>query len=151
MERNIKQEMVARKFLNDSIEYNKSFSRGIRVNLGGSEMLFISGTASVDEKGTTFARGDFSLQVKRVFHNLTGLLESEGADWNNVVKTTCYLKSMKQYGEFNEIRNKFYRRQRVRPFPASVCVEARLCRPELLVEIEAIAILPVKQKKLDKK
>ncbi len=150
MGKTIKQEVVARKFLNDPIDYNKSFSRGIRINLGNSEMLFISGTASVDEKGKSFARGDFTLQLKRVFYNLTGLLKSEGADWNNVVKTTCYLKSMKQYGAFNATRNKFYQEQKIWPFPASVCVQAKLCRPELLVEIELIATIPLRSKNVKK-
>ncbi len=131
----------APKFLNEPIEYNKSFSRGIKINLGEATLLFISGTASINNKGKTCHPGNFLSQVKRTFVNLTGLLHSEGVSWHHVIQMRCYLKDMRYYVEFNEFRNKFYRRQKLNPLPASVCIEASLCRPELLVELEAIAIV----------
>lgn len=137
----IKRIMRAPEFLNEPREYNKSFSRGLRVELGNASILFISGTASVDEKGDTFLPGDFRGQLKRTFDNIRALLKSENATWHDVVKTGCYLKDMKYYDEFNRFRNRFYKREKLDPFPASTCVEAGLCRSELLVEIEAIAIL----------
>jgi len=48
---------------------------------------------------------------------------------------------MQYYEAFNKVRNQFYKQQRLHPFPASSCIEANLCRPDLLVEIEVIAIL----------
>lgn len=134
-------------FLNEPIEYGKSFSRGIRVNFDNYCILFISGTASVNHKGQTCHIGDFSAQAKRTFANITGLLKSEGASWNNVVKTRCYLKDMSNYKKFNICRNQFYKRMKLNPFPASVCVQVTLCRPELLVEIEAVAIVKFDKKK----
>ena len=131
----------APKFLNEPIEYNKSFSRGIKINLQDATLLFISGTASINNKGETCHPGNFLSQVKRTFVNLTGLLHSEGASWHHVIQTRCYLKDMRYYVEFNEFRNKFYRQQKLNPFPASVCIGASLCRPDLLVELEAIAIV----------
>ncbi len=74
-------------------------------------------------------------------HNIAGLLESEGADWHDVVRTTCYLADFRYYDRFNEVRNELYAESGLDPLPASTCVEARLCWPELLVEIEAIASL----------
>lgn len=128
-------------FLNEPIEYNKSFSRGMRVDLGKASFCFISGTASINEKGKSCYHHNFSGQVRRTFANLTALLESEGANWHDVVQTRCYLKNMKKYySSFNELRNSFYKQQGLMLFPASVCIEANLCRPELLVEIELIAI-----------
>lgn len=141
----LKKAVHARRVLNEPIEYNRSFSRGLRIDLGDFTMVFISGTASIDEKGKTYCPGDFSVQTKRTFHNITALLRSEGANWHDVVQTRCYLKDMRLYGEFNDFRNKFYKEQKLNPFPASVCIEAGLCRPELLVEIEAIAILKAPQ------
>lgn len=131
--------------LNEAYDYPQkvAFSRGIRVELDGCIMLFISGTASVDEKGRSAHPGDFEAQVRRTFTNLTGLLSVEGADWHDVVRTTCYLVDFRDYDRFNEIRNAFYAEQGLDPFPASTCVGARLCRPELLVEIEAVAIMPI--------
>jgi enamine deaminase RidA (YjgF/YER057c/UK114 family) len=80
--------------------------------------------------------------VRRTFTNIKALLESEGADWHDVVRTTCYLADFRTYDEFNEERNAFYAEEKLDPVPASTCIEARICRPELLVEIEAIAVIP---------
>jgi enamine deaminase RidA (YjgF/YER057c/UK114 family) len=85
--------------------------------------------------------GDFRAQVRRTFHNITGLLESEGATWKDIVRTTCYLRDIERdYEAFNEERTRFYQEQGLDPLPASTGIQAILCRPELLVEIEAIAI-----------
>jgi 2-iminobutanoate/2-iminopropanoate deaminase len=133
-----------KKVLNEAYDYEKkvSFVRGMRVELGDCVMLFISGTASVDEKGLSVHPGDLTAQTQRAFSNIKGLLESEGADWHDVVRTTCYLADFRYYDEFNAARNQFYEDERLDPLPASTCIEARICRPELLVEIEAIAMIP---------
>jgi enamine deaminase RidA (YjgF/YER057c/UK114 family) len=69
------------------------------------------------------------------------LLESEGATWKDVVRTTCYLRDIERdYSAFNEERTAFYAEQELDPLPASTGIQAILCRPELLVEIEAIAM-----------
>lgn len=136
-----KESMHAPDFLNEPTEYGKSFSRGIKMDVGEVTFLFISGTASVDEKGKTYSPNDFKAQVKRTYDNITALLRSEGADWHDVVKTTCYISDMKYYKEFNEYRNWFYKKEGLNPFPASVAVQATLCRPNLLVEIDATAII----------
>jgi enamine deaminase RidA (YjgF/YER057c/UK114 family) len=106
-------------------------------------MLFLSGTASVDEHGRSVHPGDFEAQCLRTLRNLTRLLASEGASWHDVVRTTCYLRDIsRDYDAFNEVRTMFLRHAAVHPLPASTAIEARICRPELLVEIEAIAIAP---------
>ena len=130
--------------LNEAYDYEKkvSFVRGMRVELDNVVMLFISGTASVNEEGASVHPGDVKAQTRRTFSNIKGLLETEGADWHDVVRTTCYLADFRDYDDFNEIRNAFYEAQGLNPLPASTCVEARICRPELLVEIEAIAMIP---------
>ena len=130
--------------LNEAYDYEKkvSFVRGMRVELDNVVMLFISGTASVNEEGDSVHPGDVKAQTRRTFSNIKGLLETEGADWHDVVRTTCYLADFRDYDDFNEIRNAFYEAQGLNPLPASTCVEARICRPELLVEIEAIAMIP---------
>ena len=94
----------------EAYDYRKkvSFTRGMRVELDNCVMLFISGTASVSEEGKALYAGDVRAQTRRTFHNITGLLESEGADWHDVVRTTCYLADFRTYDEFNEIRNAFY-------------------------------------------
>lgn len=119
-----------------------AFSRGMRVELGGCAMLFISGTASVDDRGHSVHQGDVAAQTRRTFQNISALLDAEGADWHDVVRTTCYLDDFRYYKAFCTVRNDFYDSLQLDPYPASTCVQARMCRPELLVEIEAIAVIP---------
>jgi len=130
--------------LNEAYHYEKkvSFSRGMRVELDNCVMLFISGTASVDEGGRSIHPGDVKAQTRRTFTNIKALLKSENADWHDIVRTTCYLADMRDYDAFNEARNAFFEEEGLDPLPASTCIEARICRPELLVEIEAIAMIP---------
>jgi 2-iminobutanoate/2-iminopropanoate deaminase len=130
--------------LNEAYDYEKkvSFVRGMRVELDNCVMLFISGTASVNERGESIHPGDVKAQTLRALTNIKALLENEGADWHDVVRTTCYLADFRTYDAFNEVRNEFYEREKLAPVPASTCIEARICRPELLVEIEAIAMIP---------
>jgi enamine deaminase RidA (YjgF/YER057c/UK114 family) len=129
--------------LNEAYNYERpsSFSRGMRIDLCGLTILLISGTASIDEHGNSVHTGDLCAQTRRTFLNIKKLLESEGATWKDVVRTTCYLKDMgRDYDAFNEERTAFYKTEGLDPLPASTGIQATLCRPELLVEIEAIAI-----------
>jgi enamine deaminase RidA (YjgF/YER057c/UK114 family) len=129
--------------LNEAYDYSKpsSFSRGMRIDLNGLVILLISGTASIDESGQSVHIGDFRGQMRRTFYNITALLEAEGATWKDIVRTTCYLRDIERdYAAFNEERTTFYREQGLDPLPASTGIQAILCRPELLIEIEAIAM-----------
>jgi len=129
--------------LNEAYDYARpsSFSRGMRLDLNGLVVLLISGTASIDENGETVHVGNFRAQCRRTFYNITGLLEAEGATWHDVVRTTFYLRDIdRDYREFNEERTAFYKEQGLDPLPASTGIQAKLCRPELLVECEAIVI-----------
>jgi enamine deaminase RidA (YjgF/YER057c/UK114 family) len=139
-----KRAITALSVLNEAYDYPKpsSFSRGLRIDLGGVAILLISGTASIDENGQSVHAGDFRAQLRRTYANITGLLAAEGATWKDIVRTTCYLRDMERdYAAFNEGRTAFFREQGLDPLPASTGIQAILCRPELLVEIEAIAIL----------
>ena len=129
--------------LNEAYSYAKpsSFSRGMRIDLEGVTFLFISGTASIDEHGVSVHIGDFPAQLRRTFDNITGLLQAEGATWHDIVRTSCYLRDIdRDYDVFNAGRTAFFKEQGLDPLPASTGIQAHLCRPELLVEIEAIAM-----------
>ena len=133
--------------LNEATEYGSGFSRGLRIDLNGLVILLISGTASIDENGNTVHVGDFRGQCRRTYRNISDLLGAEGATWKDVVRTTCYLRDIERdYAAFNEERTEFFRRQGLDPLPASTGIQAILCRPDLLVEIEAIAMfIPIKE------
>ncbi|MGA6984544.1 MAG: Rid family hydrolase [Terriglobales bacterium] len=129
--------------LNEAYSYARpsSFSRGMRIDLNGVVILLISGTASIDEHGASIHVGDFRAQCRRVFQNITALLAAEGVTWKDVVRTSCYLRDIdRDYAQFNEERTTFYKEQGLNPLPASTGIQAKLCRPELLIEIEAIAM-----------
>jgi enamine deaminase RidA (YjgF/YER057c/UK114 family) len=137
--------MRAPDVLNEAPAYPKpsSFSRGMRVELPGATLLFLSGTASVDEAGASLYPGDLRAQCLRTFRNLTRLLASERASWHDVARTTCYLKEIERdYAVFNEMRTLFFDAVGLDPLPASTGIQAVLCRPELLIEIEAVAVIP---------
>lgn len=134
--------IVAPSVLNEAPVYGSAFSRGLRVPLGDHTLLFISGTASVDEHGDTVHPGDLRAQCWRTYRNITELLNSEGASWHDIVKTTCYLRDIERdYDAFNSVRTTFFTWLGLDPLPASVGIQARLCRSDLLVEIEALAVL----------
>ena len=129
--------------LNEAYDYTRpsSFSRGMRIDHNGLAILFLSGTASIDEEGRSLHPGDVRAQTRRTFANITGLLAAEGATWQDVVRTTCYLRDIERdYDAFNEERTHFYHAHQLDPLPASTGVQAALCRPELLVEVEVIAM-----------
>lgn len=127
--------------LNEAYDYGSAFSRGMRIDLNGLTILLISGTASIDEQGRTVHVGDLRAQLRRTYDNISKLLASEGATWHDIVRTTCYLRDIERdYMAFNEERTRFFKEQGLDPLPASTGIQAILCRPDLLVEIEAIAM-----------
>jgi len=129
--------------LNEAYDYQKpsSFSRALRLDLGGYKVLLISGTASVNEEGGPEHIGDFKAQLWRTYVNITNILEAEGMTWHDVVRTTNYLRDIERdYDEFNKIRTTYYEWLKLDPLPASTGIQARLCWETLLVEIEVYAI-----------
>lgn len=131
--------------LNEAYDYPQaaSFTRGLRFDLGTKAMILISGTASVDDAGLTTHVGDFRAQLWRTYRNISELLAAEGATWHDVVRTTCYLRDIERdYKDFNDIRSTFFAWLGLDPLPASTGIQARLCREDLLVEIEAMAVVP---------
>src|SRR5437764_3994210 len=137
----VKRAITNHEVLNEAYNYGSAFSRGLRIDLNGLCIVLISGTASIDDDGNTVHVGDFRAQTRRTFDNITGLLAAEGATWKDIVRTTCYLRDIERdYKAFNEERSAFYREQGLAPLPASTGIQAILCRPALLIEIEAIAV-----------
>jgi 2-iminobutanoate/2-iminopropanoate deaminase len=129
--------------LNEAYHYQKpsSFSRALKLELGGYKILLVSGTASVNEEGLAEYIGDFKAQQWRTYRNLTNLLAAESMTWHDVVRTTNYLRDIERdYVEFNKIRTTFYNWLGLDPLPASTGIQARLCWESLLIEIELYAI-----------
>ncbi len=130
--------------LNEAYKYSprpSSFSRALCLELGEYKILLISGTASVDENGKSVHVGDFRAQCWRTYCNITEILHAEDMTWLDIVRTSCYLRDIsRDYNDFNEIRTAFFTWLGLDPLPASTGIQAHLCREDLLVEIEAIAV-----------
>jgi len=124
--------------LNEAWDYGADFSRGLRLTEVNKVKLYISGTASIDEAGRTVHVGDFEAQVDRMLDNIESLLAQQGAGFENLVSGITYLKNP---GDAPVLRS-MCRERGFGNFPCAL-VEAALCRPELLCETEAVAMLPV--------
>jgi enamine deaminase RidA (YjgF/YER057c/UK114 family) len=124
--------------LNEAWSYGVDFSRGLRLAEVNKVTLYISGTASIDEAGQTVHAGNFEAQVDRMLDNIASLLAQQGATFENLVSGVTYLRNP---SDAPVLRSMCHRRG-FDGFPRAL-VEASLCRPELLCETEAVAMLPL--------
>jgi len=122
-----------------------SFSRGLELDFGKYRLIFISGTASVGPQTQTMYPHDFEKQVRHTYKNIADLLASRNATLKNVVRWTVYLRDMANYDEYCRLREDILAEHAIgrEDYAASTCVEARLCREDLQVEIQAIALIEV--------
>ena len=122
--------------LNEAPVYGADFSRGMRIMEANKIALHVSGTASLDETGKSVHLDDFEAQTDRMLVNVAALLEGQGATFRDVVSAITYLKHSENA---ERLREKF-RNAGYEGFP-NVLVNAPVCRPELLCETEALAVL----------
>jgi reactive intermediate/imine deaminase len=109
------------------------YSPGFRIG----DLVIVSGQAALDPQGRTVGAGDFDAQAAQVFANLRRVLAAAGSGLDQVVKVTIYLTDMAQFPKIVELRARHF----TAPYPADTIVEVRaLARPELQIEIEAVAL-----------
>jgi enamine deaminase RidA (YjgF/YER057c/UK114 family) len=124
--------------LNEAWSYGADFSRGLRLTDANKVTLHVSGTASIDEGGRAVHVGSFAAQAERMLHNIASLLAGQGATFANLISGVAYVKNANDARALRSI----FRRHGFDGFPCAL-VEAALCRPELLCEAEAVAVLPL--------
>ncbi len=100
-------------------------------------LIFTAGQVAYDRQGNVVGKGDVKAQTRQTLENLKAVLEEGGARLADVMKTTVYLADKGYFEAMNEVYREFFGDRK----PARTTVEARLVRPELLVEIEAVAML----------
>jgi enamine deaminase RidA (YjgF/YER057c/UK114 family) len=123
--------------LNEAPEYGADFVRGMRVAEANKVALHVSGTASIDEQGGTAHVGDVGAQAERMLVNIAALLEGQGAGFGDIVSAITYVKHpADQARVLEKLRSAGFA-----GFPHALVV-APICRPELLCETEALAVLP---------
>jgi len=109
------------------------FSQAIRAN----GFLFVAGQVPVDPQTRNVVTGDLHVQTQRVFQNLTAILEAAGSSLEKVVRVGVFLKDLNDFARFNEL----YARYFPSAPPARTTVEAARLPKDVLVEIDAIAIV----------
>lgn len=113
--------------------YGVAFERATAVEMGNADYLFISGTASIDKNGEIVHPGDVAKQTERTLENISALLAAAGFLKQDLSKFIIYLRDSSDYYLVKSIVDNFYKN-----LPA-VYVNAPVCRPGWLVEIEGIA------------
>jgi reactive intermediate/imine deaminase len=103
-------------------------------------VLVLSGQASIDpDSGELVGVGDFDAQAAQTFANLERVLALGGCGLEDIFKVTIYLTDMAQFPKIMELRQRHF----TPPYPADTIVEvSSLALPELMIEIDAMAIVP---------
>jgi enamine deaminase RidA (YjgF/YER057c/UK114 family) len=132
------------KFKNpSSVSAPNGYSHVVQVDLGNSKMLIISGQIALDNKGNLIGKDDLGKQTEQVFLNIKSIVEGAGGNMNNVVKLGYFLTDISQIKAVRQVRDKYVN---VKAPPASTTVQvSKLVRDDLLIELEATAIIPNKK------
>lgn len=128
----------APEYLNPTYEYGVAFERATSVDYGDRRHLFISGTASIDNHGEIVWPGDIRHQTLRMLTNVGALLEAAECNWADVGQILVYLRDIADYSVVSEM---FAERFPDIPY---IIVLAPVCRPGWLIEMECIAMKPIK-------
>lgn len=99
-------------------------------------MIFCSGQICLDPSTQEMISGGIAEQTERVCMNVEAVLKAAGSDLSKVVKTTCLLKDMSQFAQFNEIYGKYFGNSK----PARATFGVAALPKDALVEIEVIAL-----------
>lgn len=102
------------------------------------DFLFTSGQISLDPATGTMINGGIAAETTRVMENLKAVLTAAGLDFPNVIKTTVFLKDMKDFAAMNEIYARYFAPEGVTP-PARTTVQVAALPKDALVEIECVA------------
>ena len=99
--------------------------------------IFVSGQLARDAKGEVVGKGDMRAQIRQTGENIKAALAAAGATLQDVVKTNTYVTDIEEFFKHTDVRMEYFG-----ALPTSTTVEVRrLAHPDLLVEIEVIAVL----------
>ncbi len=120
--------------LNPTYEYGVTFERGTCLEYGDRAQVFISGTASIDNRGNVLHVGDIVRQTHRMWENVEALLAEANTSFDDVMQMVVYLRDTADYGTVQQMfANRF-------PHIPTVITLAPVCRPTWLIEMECMAV-----------
>ena len=125
--------LYARTHLNPTYEYGVSFERGTYVDFGDRRKVYISGTASINNKGEIMYAGDICKQTARMMENVEMLLQEAACTYDDVDQMVVYLRDPADYQVVKEIYEQRF------PTIPKVFINAFVCRPGWLIEMECMA------------
>lgn len=108
------------------------YSQGIIVD----KMLFASGQIPINPATGEITGSDITAQAQQVMKNVGEILKEAGTDYENVVKTTCFLAEMADFAAFNAVYEQYFTQK-----PARSCVAVKQLPKDVLCEVEVIAYL----------
>lgn len=109
------------------------YSQAVRVG----DLVFTSGQIALDPRTGEIVQGDVQAQTKQCMENIKAILEAAGTSLDNCVKCTLFIKDMNQFGQINEVYGTFFGDNP----PARACVEVARLPKDVLIEVEAIALV----------
>ncbi len=118
--------------LNRTSDYGVAFERGVRLDFPGRSLVFISGTASIDNRGAIVCGGDVVGQTRRMIENIDALLAEAGCRRSDLLQGVVYLRDTADAAVVDAIISHEF------PGLPYVVVMAAVCRPGWLVEMECM-------------
>lgn len=128
------QYLYARTHLNPTYEYGVTFERGTALDFGDRRHVYISGTASINNRGEVEHVGDIVRQTHRMWENVQALLTEAGVTYDDVAQLIVYLRDTADY---EVVRQLFAQRF---PHMPVIITLAPVCRPAWLIEMECVAV-----------
>lgn len=107
------------------------YSQAVKTN----DLLFVSGQIAINPDTGHLVAGSIEAETRQVLNNLAAILQAAGTSFDNVIKTTIFLKDMNDFKTVNEIYGSAFRP----PFPARATVEVSRLPKDVNVEIDCIA------------
>jgi enamine deaminase RidA (YjgF/YER057c/UK114 family) len=121
----------------------KGYSQAAEIDMGSSRMIIMAGQVALDKAGNLVGKGDLAKQANQCFINIKHIVEDAGGSMNNIVKLNYYIKDVSKVQLLRNIRDKYIN---TKTPPTSTLVEvSKLFRDDLLIEIEATAVIPKKK------
>lgn len=125
-----------------SVATPKGYSQVAQIDLGNATMLLIAGQVPLDKQGNLVGKDDFAKQTEQVFINIKNIIEEAGGTMNQLAKLTYFIRDVSKIQVLRDVRDKFVN---TKTPPASTLVEvSKLYRDDVMIEIEATAVIPKK-------